>query len=147
VEAPQDVLIGLRNVRDTFDLRWNPTAKVVGGHSFDVNGNPRELQHEGRWELWDTDAHGNEYKVMTLQNEGEFVPPGTWLVELIRLMDPARYGGDIHKAIEAMVDEPNDYVSNIGQQEYIDLVDSLVDRFFVATTPRSNVIKNISPAV
>jgi len=144
VQPPEDVVIGLRNVRDTFDLRFNRTAKVVGGASFDVNGNPRKPEFEARWELWDTDPAGNEYKVMTVEKEEKYVPPGYWLVELVRLIDPARYGGDLSKMVQALVDEPNARMDALDEDHLNDLIEYLGDMFFMQKNPRMSLstVKN-----
>lgn len=126
MEVPESVVIGLRNVRPTFNLRWNPKARNIGERSFDVMGNPREITWDGRWELWDTDNMGIDYPVMTLEDKhGDFMPPGDWLVETVNMINPARYGGDVSKMIEELVDKPNLELERLGEKSWEDLVDSL----------------------
>lgn len=151
MEAPQDVVISLRNIKPTFNLRYNRQGKVASERSFDVNGNPREVQYDPRWELWDTDESGVEYKVTTLQDgDGGYRPPDQRLVELIRLVDPARYDGSPEKMLQALVDEPNDYVSGLDHACFDDLVEYLTDAYFSAMTPKVATIKpivGVRPAV
>lgn len=147
MEASTDVVIALQGVRPTMRLVHNPQGKLVGGRSFDVNGKPREKLWQPRWELWDTDADGVEYKVTTLEDEnGEFRHPDQRLVELIRLINPERYGGDLHKMVEALVDEPNNYVEGLSDKSYEELVESVADRCWSAKTPHIAVPRTIVPA-
>jgi len=144
MQAPEDVLIALRNVRSTFDLILNPMGKLVGGSSYDANGNPREKQYEPRWELWDTDAHGQRYLVMKLEGQGRsFMPPGMWLPELIRQIDPARYGGDVHKMAEAWIDKPNDHIAALDEDAIKDLADNLASMYYDKMVPKFAVSRSI----
>lgn len=127
MQAPESVTTGLRNVRETFTLRWNHKGKVVGKRSFDVNGNPRELTYEPRWELWDMDVDGIVYKLMTLEDyvTGEFLPADDRFVEFVNLINPARYDGSVEKMIEALVDSQNDFVQHMAEKEFEALIDSV----------------------
>lgn len=137
MEAPAGVLERLHNIRSTFELRHNPRARVVGERSFDVNGQPRKVDYAPRWELWDTDAEGQVYRVMTLETEeGEYILPGDWLVDFLNLVNPARYGGSVEKMVQAMVDAPNARVEQLARKEYDALVEHLADFF----TPRKSRI-------
>jgi hypothetical protein len=137
-------MIGLLGIRQTLHLRHNPAAVQVGERSFDVNGRPRHREFEPRWELWDTDAHGNEYRVMTLQSpEGGYLPPGYWLVELVRLIDPARYGGNLDKMIEALVDSPNTRLDALSKGSYEDLVEDFAERFWHGKGTRISVPRSL----
>jgi hypothetical protein len=128
VEVPVDVAAGLASVRQTLHVRWNPTAQVVGERSFDVNGNARELSHEPRWELWDRDELGVEYKVATLDGpDGGFLPLGTWVLELVALINPANYDGDVHRMVEALIDKPNADVARLGEKCFEQLTEYLAD--------------------
>jgi len=138
--APEDVTIGLKNVRPTMELRWNGAAKQVGERSFDVNGVPREKEYEPRWELWDTDPHGNEYMITTLEDQsGRFKEPGMWLVELIRTCDPARYDGDLGKMCEALVDLPNEIIEGMAEKSYEDFVNNMAETVYRSSTSRVTV--------
>jgi hypothetical protein len=130
MQAPQGVVEGLSNIRPSFNLVWNPTARVVGGYSFDVNGNPRHVEHSPRWELWDRDGSGIAYKVMTLEDRhGNFLPADQRLVEFVRLIDPARYNGSVEKMIQSLVDDENEYVERLREDDFERLIDSLANYF------------------
>lgn len=127
-EVPEDVQIGLRNIKQTLHARWNPTARYLSGASFDVNGNPRKVTYDPRWEIWDTDESGREYRVTILDGrDGEFVDLGMWVVEMMNKLNPERYGGDLHKMIEALVDQPNLAVDKVGNDTYEELINFLAD--------------------
>jgi hypothetical protein len=131
MEAPADTAIGLKGIRETMHLRHNPTARVIGERSFDVNGKPRELTYDPRWEVWDVDPQGVEYLVMTLEDErGQYKPPGSWLVELMNMCNPARYDGDLSKMIQALVDNPNDHVSSLAEKSFSDMCEGLADMHY-----------------
>lgn len=121
-EVPESVAIGLRNVRETLHLRWNPQAVRVKPGYIDASGTVIPAEWDPRWELWDIDAHGKPYKIMTLQhNDGSFKPPGDWLVELINFLNPARWDGDPHKMIAALVDEPVNRLEEVCDADAEDL--------------------------
>jgi hypothetical protein len=139
MDVPEGVLRDLQGVRSTFRLVWNPKGRVIGERSFDVNGHPRELTYDPRWELWDTDAHGAHYKVMTLESEqGGFLAADQRFVEFVRLIDPARYGGSVERMIQALVDDENRYVEQLAQKDWENLVDS-VARYFTPAKGRGIV--------
>jgi hypothetical protein len=141
VEVPVDVAAGLASVRQTLHVRWNPTAQVVGARSFDVNGNARQLTHEARWELWDRDEFGVEYKVATLEGpDGGFLPLGTWVLELVAQINPANYGGDIHRMVEALIDKPNADVARLGEKSYEQLIEYLADLSWASESRGSRVV-------
>lgn len=147
MEVPFDVAESLRSIRSTLRLVYNPTGKLVGGHSFDVNGQPREKLYEPRWELWDTDANGVDYKLTTLEDvEGGYRPPDQRIVELVRLINPERYDGDISKMIEALVDEPNNYIEGLNESRFEELVEHLGDLYWTNKTPQIAVPKTIVSA-
>jgi hypothetical protein len=136
MEAPKDVEIGLRSIRPAFRLQLNKQGKLVGGHSFDVNGNAREREYEPRWELWDTDVHGNDYRVAVIQDkDGGFMPPTMKFVEFMNLVNPEKYGGDASKMIQALVDSPNDQAASLGAQTFENLVEYLGDVYFTQNRP------------
>jgi hypothetical protein len=128
MEVPEDVRVGLANIRPTLRAKLNRTARVVGRASFDANGAPRKVEHDPRWELWDTDEDGREYRVTTLEGpDGGFIPLGTWVLQLMHDINPANYGGDIHEMIERLVDRPNQDVERLGQKTYEEFLDYLAD--------------------
>lgn len=128
MEVSEDIRIGLANVKPTLHARWNPTARVLRQSSFDVNGQPRRVEHDPRWELWDTDVDGREYRVTVLEApDGSYLPLGTWVLELVALINPANYDGDLHRMVEALVDRPNAGVDRIAKESYEELLDFLAD--------------------
>lgn len=139
MEVPEDVRIGLANIRQTLRARWNPLAKVTEEWSFDANGEARHKKHEGRWELWDTDESGRDYKITMLEKDGQYVPLGMWVVALVQQINPANYDGDMHRMIEALVDKPNHDIERLGQQQFEELTDYLADLQWHVNTPKSRV--------
>jgi hypothetical protein len=127
MEAPDHIVQGLKGVKAEFNLRWNPRARYVSGSSYDVNGNPRTVVYDPRWELWDRDDMGIAHKVMTLEDAetGGFMPPGEWLLQLVRLIDPARYGGDVGRMTKALVDDHNESVRKVAQKDWERLVEAV----------------------
>lgn len=141
MEVPESVRIGLENVRSTLHARWNPQGKAVGERSFDVNGVPRVVEWEGRWELWDKGvATGEDYKVVTLEKDGQYVPLGEWVLQLVYDINPANYDGDLHKMIEALVDKPNEDVARLGREQYGELLDYMADLCWSEKTRGSRVV-------
>lgn len=136
MEAPESVVIALKNIRPTFRLVWNHKGRVVGERSYDVNGNPRELTYEPRWELWDTDVFGAPYKVMTLEDQykGSFLPADQQFVDFVNLINPARYEGDLSKLSQALVDDKNAYIEKVNEQDFARLQESLAEYFTSALT-------------
>jgi hypothetical protein len=140
VEVPEDVRIGLANIDPTLHARWNPLARVVGGHSFDVNGNPRHLTHDSRWELWAKDVFGKEYRITVLEDEqGGFVPLGHWVVDMMNFMNPANYDGDLSRMVEKLVDAPNRDVERVGKRQFEELIDFLADLCWTEETKGSRI--------
>ena len=131
MEPSADIVIALRGVRPTFELIFNPVARIAKERSFDANGDARVKEFEGRWELWDTDVDNIRYKVCTLESPGrQFKHPDMKFVELIRLVDPARYDGDLSKMVEAMVDRHNeDLVSGLEEATFNEVAGSMAEYF------------------
>lgn len=143
-EAPQSVVEGLRNVREGLHLRWNPRAKVLRPGQYDASGDLLPPIYEPRWELWDKDPEGGEYKVMTLQGpDGSFRPPGEWLVELMRLMDPARYGGSVNRMLRALVDEHNASLQQVSEEDFDDLAEQVAKWAIYERTPKVSVLADV----
>jgi hypothetical protein len=102
VAAPVSVVQGLRSLRSTMHLRYNRRGRIIPAKSggIDVNGKARNVEYEPRWELWDTDASGREYRIMALEDENrKAMPPGQWLVDRFR-----KYNPDNFPSLEAMLD-------------------------------------------
>lgn len=142
-EAPESVLIGLRSIRETFQLRWNPTAKRITPGSFDASGVVIPAEWDPRWELWDKDAEGREYMVMQLQTRGgEFRAPGAWLVELMNKLNPARYDGDVSKMIAALVDDPVNRLEEVGDADADDLFEMVARWAYQVRTPKERTMSD-----
>lgn len=122
MRPPPDVEIGLKAVKSTFRLRYNRQGEVVGERSLDVNGNARHVTYRPRWELWDTDASGNDYCVMVLRDEhGLCAEPGHWLVERMRKYNPQNF-----KSLQAMLDffaSEREALKRIPEREWRDFTD------------------------
>jgi len=126
----EGVQIALRNVRLTFELRWNPKVVPGRGSSFDANGQPRDVEYEGRWELWDRDGSNIPYRVMILMGpKREYMAPDMKFVDFICLIDPARYGGSVERMIAAMVDSQNDWCRHLNDREFEHLVDGAANYY------------------
>lgn len=115
-EPPQRLVQALQALKPTYRLRLNRRGHVVRAGSYDVNGSPRRVEYAPRWELWDVDASGREYRVMVLKGscyraydpegatrleDDDAVPPGDWLVRYLQKFNPERYGGDVDKMLAA----------------------------------------------
>jgi hypothetical protein len=102
-QAPESVAQGLRNLRPTMRLRYNRRGRLIPGKSggIDANGRPRHVEYEPRWELWDTDTSGRDYRIMSLEDHEtrRALPPGQWLVDRFR-----KYNPDNFPSLEAMLD-------------------------------------------
>lgn len=143
-EVPESVAEGLRGIRSGLHLRWNPRARVVIPGGFDVHGSPTEPTYDARWELWDIDPDGRAYKVMTLQNaDGSFRPPGQWLVDLVWIMNPARYGGDVSKMLRALVDDHNDKLQQVADDDFEELADAVVEWTLDMQRTQVNVLADV----
>lgn len=140
-EVPESVRIGLENIGPDLHCRYNRKGKAVESAATDVNGNPYILEYQPRWELWDKDAHGNEYMVTTLEGpDGEYVPLGEWVIEYFQLINPANYGGDMSKMIEALVDSPNRDVERVGEKAFEELLDYFADHMWHQHNRGSRVV-------
>jgi hypothetical protein len=131
MEAPEGVTTALKNIRPSFRLVWNPSARVIGERSFDASGNAREVTHDPRWELWDTDDGGSHYRVMTLEDshKGSFMPADQRFVDFIHLIDPGRYDGSVEKLVSALVDDQNKYIEKVAEDDYRRLTEAVSSYF------------------
>jgi hypothetical protein len=126
MEVPESVALGLRNIRSGLHLRWN-VAAVKRPTGFDATGKPLEMEVEPRFELWDTDPQGQDYMVMRVQNEdGSFRFPDDRLVERMGRLNPERYGGNVHRMLQAQVDDPETLRELGTQKDTDDLIESVV---------------------
>jgi hypothetical protein len=143
-EAPESVLIDLKAIRSTFDLRWNPTAVMVRPGTIDAAGRVLDPGYEPRWELWDESAEGRRYRVMQLQtDEGDFKPPGQWLIDHLRFFNPERFNGDVNRMLMELLDEPN-RLREIGTEKASDdFIEMLSKWAAYVTTPKQRVIKSL----
>ena len=141
MEVPESVRIGLANIRPTLHARWNPQGKQTGGWSFDANGRAREKSFEGRWELWDVrKQRGTAYKVATLEKDGQFVPLGDWVFQLMYEINPANYEGDMNRMIDALVDKPNEDIAKLGKAQLDELFDYMADFCWSETHRDSRIV-------
>ena len=137
MEAPAHIVESLRNIRPGFDLRWNPRAVMVAPGSYDVLGGLTPPVYDPRWELWDTNPYGEDYMVMRLQNEdGSFRPPGEWLVQHVWRVDPARYGGDLNRLMDA-VEAEADKMRDLAEKDWDDLAEAAAKWCVWVGTPKS----------
>ena len=140
-EVPESVEIGLKSVRETLHLRWNPQAVRVRPGYIDASGIVKPAEWEPRWELWDIDADGRPYKIMTLQHQdGSFKPPGDWLVDLINFLNPARWDGDPNKMIAALVDEPMNRLEQVADEDSDDFFGAVASWHGWMALPKERVL-------
>lgn len=127
---PDYVDADLKAIRPTFRIVWNPTSHVIPG-SFDAFGRPTGPRYEGRYELWDTDAEGADYRVMRVQtDDGRFRLPGEWLVSLLKLLNPERWGGDPGRMLREMVDTHNEQLRQLHEKDFEDLIETVVKSYW-----------------
>lgn len=104
---PDGLQEAIKTVRATFRLVWNEKAVITTPGYLAVDGTRREPEYEPRWQVWDTDPEGADYKLHTLQNpDGTFRQPEYWLVEFLSKINPERFGGNLALMVLALVDEP-----------------------------------------
>ena len=135
--APESVLIGLRSIRETFELRFNRKAVLLKPGGYDASGVVTTPEYDPRWELWDTDSEGATYRVMRLQTGpdedlrfpegGQFKSPGQWLVDLLNFMNPARFNGDLNQMLHEVLEEP-DKLREIGTEQDSDDLFEMVSK-------------------
>lgn len=117
-QAPESVQVGLRSIKDTMRIQWNPTA-VMKGAKINAFGQVVDRIFEPRWEVWDVDAQGKDYMITRVQTDaGEFMEPDQRLVDMLNLCNPARWGGDIRRMVRALVDEPNERLKESEEREF-----------------------------
>lgn len=138
MEAPKHIQDALANIRSTLHLRWNSKAVMLEKGSYDILGGRIDPVWDPRFEVWDTDAEGREYMVMRVQTgEGVFRYPGEWLVEGIWKLHPEKYDNDLHKLVQAHIDDP-DLLREIGTKKDSDnLIEAVGDWAQYGETPKS----------
>lgn len=98
---PDTVDEGLRAIRPTLRLVWNPKAVIDRPGRFDASGHSAEVKYGGRFEMWDTDPQGHDYRVFIVRNQdNSFKAPDQWIVDLMLEINPARFGGSVVKMLE-----------------------------------------------
>lgn len=138
MEAPLHIVEGLKGIRSGLHLKWNNAAKYIPGTGWDAHGKIKDAGYEPRWEVWDEDAQGKPYRVMTLESPtGEFLPPGEWLIEHINYRNPERFGGDVEKMLKALVDEPNDIRRYASQKGVKEMHEYIANWWWRAAAPKS----------
>jgi hypothetical protein len=139
-EVPESVRIGLASIKPTLHVRYNRKAKAITGAAVDVNGEPYVLKYEPRWELWDKSEGGREYQITTLEDpDGGFIPIGEWVIEYFQLINPANYGGDMSKMIEALVDSPNRDAQRLAEKTFEEVLDFFADFMWHEKTRESRI--------
>lgn len=136
---PDDVLSGLKDIRSDMHLRWNPTAVLVKAGDIDALGKVRAPEYEPRWELWDKDPEGAEYMIMRLQADetGAFRQPGQWLLDRAKFMNPERWGGNLHKMMQELVEHPEMLREAGTEKDSDDLIEAIGNAAQWHATPKS----------
>lgn len=136
---PDYVLSGLKDIRADMHLRWNPTAKLAKAGDIDATGKVRAPEYEPRWELWDKDPEGAEYMIMRLQwDETEaFREPGQWLLDRAKFMNPERWGGDLNKMMQELVEHPELLREAGTEKDSDDLIEAIARAASWHATPKS----------
>lgn len=133
----------LKKIDSSFHLRWNPRCRMVRPGSFDANGQPTEPWYDGRYEVWGTDANGEEYRIMIVAVQGEYREPGEWLVERLHKLNPARYGGNVSAMLRELVDDPNNVLQEMDERDYRDFINGAVSWYWKVGNPTVSVAKDI----
>jgi hypothetical protein len=138
MEVPDYVVEGLTNIREGLHLRWNPRAVMVKEGKYDAQGKLVDPTFDPRWELWDTDPNGKEYRVMRLQlPDGSFRPPGQWLIDRIWKLHPARYNNDVHKMARELIDDPELFREIGTKKDSDDAIEAAANWAQWVATPKS----------
>lgn len=141
---PEGLQEELKTVRDSFHLRWNPRAKVAKAGHIDAYGVLSPAKYDGRWELWDIDPDGLEYKVMSVQDEnGNYRQPDRWLIDLLNQINPANFGGSVVKMVAEFIDKPNRTTAEMADEDFEDLIDQIAKWAIWANTPKQRVTADI----
>jgi hypothetical protein len=137
-EVPLHIAEGLRNIRSGLHCRWNPTCRYIPGSGFDAYGVIKDAGYEPRWEVWDQDAEGKDYRVMRVEGPGNvFLPLDDWIVQHIRERSPERWGGDAQKMLTALVDEPNERKQKLAADASRDLHEMVARWWWDCGAPKS----------
>lgn len=151
MEAPEDIQIALRNIRDTMHLRWNPVGKVLEWKPLlNERGQREPKKWEPRWEVWDVSPVTNrEYRVMQLCDSSDgFRQPGMWLVHLLRVANPENHGGDMAKAYEAAtlhLLKNQDTALSLADHAYKEFRSYVAEQIAYATTRHSRSTPGVTP--
>jgi len=139
MEIPKQLVEDLKKVRRNFELRLNPKAVCVNAAHIDACGLKRgDAVFDPRFELWDKDPYGKEYKVMTVQeSDGSFRFPDQRLVDHLNKVNPEHYGGNLHAMVAALIDDP-EALRELGTKKDTDeLIDSVAKWAEWCETPKS----------
>jgi hypothetical protein len=143
MEAPLTIVEGLRNIRTTMRLVWNPTAALSKAGYVDATGMVIQPKYEGRFELWDTDADGVVYMVTRVQNtDGSFLYPNDRWLEFIRHINPEHWGGDPGRMVRHFVDDPTELREFIAERDQDDVFEQVAKFAGWAITPKVRVASN-----
>lgn len=150
---PEHIDEELKSIKETMHLRWNPRCRVVVPGGIDAYGNPTEPKYEPRYELWDTDADGVDYRLMIVQNGsisaetkkeagqlGAFRIPDRRLTEWLQRINPANYDGDIARVVEAMLLDPNSRLLDIDDRDFDDFIEGAAKWYWDYGKPKESVL-------
>lgn len=142
-QPPESVVQGLKNVRSTLRVIWQPRA-VQGTPILGAFGLVKEIPWEPRWEVWDTDSLGADYMVQRVQNpDGSYKEIGDWLAEHYRLINPERYDGDIGKMYAALVDAPQNFLREMADKDFDSFCEAVGSWYNDYGKPKVAVAKDI----
>ena len=135
---PEHIDEELQRIDPTFRLKWEPRCAMNGVSTHrDENGRIIKPTFEGRFELWATDTAGRDYVVQVLETEeGEFKPPGDWLVQRRRQLNPERFGGSTDEMVRRHVEIPAAERERKLQEESDNAVDDGIDWGLQTETPK-----------
>lgn len=146
-QPPESVAEGLRNLRSTMHLRYNRRGRLrpEKSGSIDANGKARNVEYEPRWEMWDTDASGREYKVMTLEDydSKRAMPPGQWIVDRFR-----KYNPDNFPSLDAMLEfafEDQARLRKMPEEEFRSFCDFMGEWCWDKLEHAKKNFRNLSP--
>ena len=105
---PPHVDQALRHIDGGMYLLWNPTGVLVSWQHWKPNGDYAAPEFEGRYEVRCRDAWGEDYFVLLLELDGEYVQPGDWMLAKIWKHHLEKYDGDLLKYHEETVVKPNE---------------------------------------
>lgn len=153
-EVSKGFLEDLHSIRRTFELVFNERAVMVRPGVIDGSGTVTPAAFEPRWELWDTDPEGARYRVLTLQTSpmddpvhfpdgGRFKPPGEWILDHLRFINPERFNGNLNDLLHEAIDEP-ERLREVGtEKDSDDLIEMSAKWAAWVTKPKERNLKTL----